>query len=223
VFATDAVKPTATMSVALDVVLLTTPRTSPTTPRRERAVPPGRRVRPARDTGLEVDPSERGDEGVRNQADTPEGDRGRVEEEQNRIEDEEGSRVRSELGRDLIRRVEQLLPLVGDVSLATHIGLLKRDLSRCHDALKDHPAESNYISIITLVESAMAQLKWKQFTRPQLEAIHKALGIGYRKVRVRFEDYETARSLFAQENVDVTPRIDLATLKWEDITDDEEP
>jgi hypothetical protein len=168
-----------------------------------------------------VDPAERGNEEERNQAAPLEVDGGRETKEPEAIEDGEGSRVRSELARDLVRRVDQLLPLLGDMSLATHIGLLKRDLSRCHDALRDHSGESSYLSIITLVESAMAQLKWKQYGKTQLETIRQALDIGYRQVRVRFDDYEKARALFSQQSVDPTPRIDLESLKWEDITDAE--
>src|SRR5207245_9263058 len=134
----------------------------------------------------------------RNQATPFEVDRGREKKEPEEIEDGEGSRVRSELARDLVQRVDQLLPLVGDVSLATHIGLLKRDLSRCHDSLRDHPGESNYLSIVTLVESAMAQLKWKQYVKPQLETIRQVLDIGYHQVRVRFDDYQKARALFSR-------------------------
>ena len=142
--------------------------------------------------------------------------------EPERLEDAEGGRVRSELARDLIQRVNQLLPLVGDVALATHVGLLRRDLSRGHDLLKDHPGENNFLSIVTLVESTMAQLKWKQYTHSQLEAIRQVLDMGYRQVRVGFNDYETARNLFSQKSVDATPRIDLDSLSLEDLTDDEE-
>jgi hypothetical protein len=169
-----------------------------------------------------VDPAERGNEEERNQAAPLEVDRGREKKEPEAIEGGEGSRVRSELARDLVQRVDQLLPLLGDVSLATHIGLLKRDLSRCHDALRNHSGESNYLSIVTLVESAMAQLKWKQYGTTQLDTIRQTLDIGYRQVRVNFGDYEKARALFSQQSVDPTPRIDLESLKWEDITDAEE-
>lgn len=216
--ALDAVRPNATMTVAVDADLLTSSRTLPTKPRSKAAA---MRPRSPLQTGLDVDPAERGDEEEQNQAGTPEADQRRAVKEPERIEDGEGGRVRSEQARDLVQRVNQLLPLVGDVALATHIGLLKRDLSRCHDALNDHPGESNYLSIVTLVESAMAQLKWKQYTPPQLEAIRKALDIGYRQVRVRFEDYEKARTLLSRKNVDATPRINLESLKWEDIADEE--
>ncbi len=219
--ALDAVRTNATMTVAVDADLLTSPRTLPTKPRRKGASQTWRRPRSPLETGLDVDPAERGDEEEKDQAGAPEADQGRAAKDQERIEDGEGGRVRSEQARDLVQRVNQLIPLVGDVALAANIGLLKRDLSRCHNVLKDHPGESDYLSIVTLVESAMAQLKWKQYTPPQLEAIRKALDIGYRRVRVRFEDYENARTLLARNSVDATPRIDLASLNWEDIADEE--
>lgn len=179
------------------------------------------RLRSSQQTALDVDPAERGDEDQRNQAAPLEVDRGQEERRSEVIEDGEGGRVRSEVARDLVQRVNQLLPLIGDVTLAANIGLLKRDLSQCHDKLNGHPSESDYLSIVTLVESAMTQLKWKQYTRSQLQAICEALNIGYRQVRVRFEDYEKARDLLSMKNVDSTPRIDLESLKWEDLADDE--
>ena len=159
----DAVWPNMTMPVAVNGDQLTSPRTPSVKSRQERAVAAGPRRRWAPRTDLDIDPAERGDEEEQNKAGTSEVDQGRTEKEPERAEDAEGGRVRSERARDLVQRVSQLLPLVGDVSLATHISLLKRDLSRCHDALKDYPDESNYLSIITLVESAMTQLKWKPF------------------------------------------------------------
>lgn len=219
--AIDAVRPNSTITVAVDSNLLTNPRTLPVKSR-QKTLYPDKLRRQAGQTGLDVDPAEQGDEEERNQAGPLEVNQERVTKKQDRIENSEGGRLRSEQARDLVQRVNQLLPLLGDMSLATHIGLLKRDLSRCHDALKDYPGESNYLSLVTLVESAMAQLKWKQYTRQQVEAIRQALDIGYRQVRVRFEDYDKFRTLFAQKNVDATPRIDLESLKWEDIADEEE-
>jgi hypothetical protein len=169
-----------------------------------------------------VDPAERGSENERNQATSLGSDQGREAKVRPTVKDGEGGRVRSELARDLVLRAKGLEPLIGDVALATHIGLLKRDLSRCHDALKGHPGESNYLSIVTLVESAMAHLKWKQYTGPQIAAISQALDIGYRQVRVRFDDYEKARCLLSNEHVDASPRLDLGAVNWNEIEDDEE-
>lgn len=219
--ALDAVRPNSTMTVAVEADQLTSPRILPAKPHRKKTAPAWPRRQPSLQTGLDVDPAEQGDEEEQNQGGTTEAGQGRAEKAKDRIEDGEGSRIRSERARDLVQRVDQLLLLVGDVSLASHLGLLKRDLSECHGALKDHPSESNYLSIVTLIESAIAQLKWKQYTRPQLAVIRQALDIGYRQVRVRFEDYEKARILFSQNHVDATPRIDLESLKWEDIADEE--
>ena len=219
----DGVQPASTFASAVEMVEQTSSRSRPAKPRPEAKHPAWLVPRSSRQTGLPVDPAEQGSEDERNQTSSNgKVDQGKEAEVQKPVDDAEGSRIRSELARDLVQRVNQLEQLFGDVALAAHIGLLKRDLSRCHDALKGHPGESNFLSIVTLVESAMAQLKWKQYTQTQLESIRQALDIGYRKVRVRFEDYEIACSLLADKDVDTTPRIDLDSLKLEDLTDDEE-
>jgi hypothetical protein len=217
----DAVQPAATVSGSVEVAHLTSPRTSTTKPRAEA---PSGLFHPRRFLGHtepDVDPIERGSEDERNQASATEADRNRSAREERGAEDGAGSKVRSELARELLNRVDGLLALVGDVSLAAHVGLLKRDLSRCHDALHPLPAESNFLSIVTLVESAMAQLKWKDYTKAQLEAIRAVFDVGYRRPRVRFEDYEAARSQLAQKKVEATPRIDLESLSWDDVSDEE--
>jgi hypothetical protein len=213
-------RPTATMSVAVDAETLrqTSPRMFRSPPRwngRFSSSPRGNTV-------PDVDPAEKGDEEERNQASATEIERERSATKEPPSNDGEGSRVRSELARDLLQRIDQLIPLLGDISLATNIELLKRDLSHCHDVLKAHPSESDFLSIITLVESAMAQTKWKQYNRLQLEAIREACDIGYRQVQVRFSDYVKARELVAAKALETTPRIDLEKLSLEDITDGEE-
>lgn len=216
--------PTTTLSVPADAEILR--QTSPCIPRPQprgtRKFPGPARPSIGAHTAPDVDPAEMGDEDERNQVSIAELDRGHSAAAKEPADDGEGGRVRSELARDLLHRVDQLVPLVGDVALATNIELLKRDLSRCHDVLLAHPSESDFLSIVTLVESAMNQLKWKQYTRSQLEAIRQAFDIGYRQVRVGFSDYERARTLVAANALETTPRIDLASLNWEEITDGEE-
>ncbi len=165
---------------------------------------------------------ERHDEEERNQARAPEEEEKQTSSPEMAANADGGGRVRREQARELSQRVDQLLLLLGDLSLATHIGLLKRDLSRCHDALRDYPDESNYLSIITLVESALTQLKWKQYTRSRLQAIHKALDIGSRQVRVSFADYEKVQQLLSDANVDASPRLDLEAVSWNEIANEED-
>jgi hypothetical protein len=173
-------------------------------------------------TELVVAPSERGNEEERNQAETPRVNRAPNERRPVARSNDEAARLRSELARDLVQRVDQLLPLVGDLSLATHVQLLKRDLARCVGVLQDHPAEGNFLSIITLVESAMAQRKWKDYSRTVLELIRVAFDVGYRQVSVQFDDYDKIRRAFATKDVNVLPEIDLESMKLEDLENAEE-
>jgi hypothetical protein len=175
-----------------------------------------------RQTDLVVEDFERGSDDARDRATDQELGRIDPRAETKPTEDLEAGRIRSEAARDLVRRVDELTSRIGDISLATYIGLLKRDLSRCHDLLKDRATEGTFLSIVTLVESALTQLKWKQYNKAQVETIHKVLDMGYRQVRVGFDDYELARSLLAKGCIDSTPRIDLESLKWDDITNGEE-
>lgn len=213
--------PAATASTPIDVEQVTTPRPSPANHQRARQAkwPPGKQ---AQHTGLEIDPAERGSEDERNHASAFESAEDQSRNEPQPVNDGEAGRLRSELARDLIRRVDELLPLVGTVSMATHIGLFKRDLSKCHGALKDCASQSNYLSIVTLVESALAQLKWKDYTTQKLEAVKQALEMGYHQVSVGFDDYQRARDLFSKGGVEAAPLIDLESLDWQDITDAEE-
>lgn len=115
-----------------------------------------------------------------------------------------------------------MVPLVGDVSLATEFALLKRDLARGHNVLGSRPSETNYQSIICLVESALTGLKLKQLDRPQLDTIRQALEIGYRKVHVSVAYLEGVRELFRNKQVDVMPRIDLLSFTPEELADENE-
>jgi hypothetical protein len=115
-----------------------------------------------------------------------------------------------------------MLTLNGDISLATEIALLKRQLSSCHDLLGDHPSETNYLSIVCLVESALTGLKFRHFDRPRLEALRRALDVGCRNPEVQYQDVKMVRQLFQQEKVDIMPRIDLLSLTPEDLEDDGE-
>jgi hypothetical protein len=134
----------------------------------------------------------------------------------------EASRKRSELARDLLSRLKDLATLLGKVSLAANLELLKKDLARCHKELQAHASETNFLSIVTLVESAMTNLKWKQYSEAELDLFRKAFNVGYRKAHVRFQDYDEIRKQFSREQVRTLPQMDLASLKPEDLENDEE-
>jgi hypothetical protein len=176
----------------------------------------GRRI-----TGAAVEAEERGNEDVANEADPIEpAERQRAQRAPQY--DSEAARRRSELARDLLGRTEQMMPLVNDPALAVNIRLLRKDLAGCHDRLKDSPSESDFLSLVTLIESAIATRKWKEYTQDLLEQIHSAIDIGYRKSHVRFEDYDQVRRQFLAGSAGASPRIDLQSLNMSDVQDDEE-
>jgi hypothetical protein len=170
----------------------------------------------------EVEPEERGKEDLQDQARFSTAEVEAVGRADAYDQDGESARLRSELARDVLDRMERIIPLVGDVALPTNIELLKRDLSRCHDQLRNRPAESGFLSIVTLMESALTQRKWREFTREQFQRMRSAIEVGYLQSRVTFDDYERVRREVADDDIDATPRISLESLNSDDVQDDEE-
>ncbi len=134
----------------------------------------------------------------------------------------EGSRLRSETARELVHKVEQLFPLIGNVSLATHLALLLRDLAQCYQLLKEHPSETNFLSIVALVEMALTTPRLRRFDGAYLDAIKEALEICCRDTPVLAHDVERVREQFRQKQIETIPRIDLLSLKPEELRDDYE-
>ncbi len=68
--------------------------------------------------------------------------------------------TRADLARHLLARVDRLASRLGGVSLAAEVQLLKRDLVRGHALLSVRPEDNNFLSVVTLVEAALASLTW---------------------------------------------------------------
>jgi hypothetical protein len=129
--------------------------------------------------------------------------------------------TRADLARQLLARVERLSTLLGTVPLATEIQLLKRDLSRGHDVLR--PAgETNYLSVVCLVEAALASLTWKQYTPAVVDALREAFMAGMRQGLFTFDDYDAIRRMFRERGIIIVPTIDLDALSPEELDDGEE-
>jgi hypothetical protein len=129
--------------------------------------------------------------------------------------------TRAELARQLLTRVERLSTLLGTVPLATEIQLLKRDLSRGHGVLRPS-GETNYLSVVCLVEAALASLTWKQYTPVIVDTLREAFTAGTRQGPFTFDDYDAIRKLFRQRDISVVPTIDLDALAPEDLDDGQE-
>ena len=72
--------------------------------------------------------------------------------------------ARIALAQRLLEQLEHLPPKLDDVGLAIELQLLKRELARGHAVLRAAPDENAYLSVVTLVEAALACLTWKEYS-----------------------------------------------------------
>ncbi len=118
--------------------------------------------------------------------------------------------TRADLARQLLARVDRLATRLGDVSLAAEIQLLKRELVRGHSILSARPEDNNFLSVITLVEAAMASLTWKGYTPGVLESLRGVFSAAGREGEFTFEEYDAIRRHFKASGIPSGPTIDLA-------------
>ena len=117
--------------------------------------------------------------------------------------------TRADLARQLLARVERFAPRLGDVSLAAEIQLLKRDLVRGHAVLSARPEDNNYLSVVTLVEGALASLTWRGYTPAVLDALRRAFSAGVGEGEFPFEAYDAIRRDFNRSGIPTGPTIGL--------------
>ena len=127
--------------------------------------------------------------------------------------------TRAGLARQLLARVDRLSTRLGDVSLAAEVQLLERELARGHANLSARPEDNNFLSVITLVEAALASLTWKEYTRRVLDALRGAFSVAGREGELTFEEYDAIRRHFKASGIPSGPTIDLSS---PDLKDDED-
>jgi hypothetical protein len=119
--------------------------------------------------------------------------------------------TRPDLAHRLLARVDRLAPRLGDVSLAAEVQLLKRDLVRGHTVLSVRPEDNNFLSVVTLVEAALASLTWKGYTPAILDALRRAFSAGLHEAMVTFEEYDAIRRHFKASAIPTAPAIELGS------------
>ena len=120
------------------------------------------------------------------------------------------STTRADLARQFLARVDRLAPRLGEVSLAAELQLLKRDLARSHPLLSARPEDNNFLSIVTLVEAALASLTWKGYTPIVFDALRQAFAAGVREGAIPFEENDAIRRHFKASGIPTGPTIDLS-------------
>src|SRR4051794_38958620 len=97
--------------------------------------------------------------------------------------------TRADLARKLLVHADRLEALLDTIPVATEIQLLKRDLSRGHDMLRQ-AGETNFLSVVCLVEAALALLIWKKYNPTVVAALRDAFAPGTQLGPFTFEDYD---------------------------------
>ena len=119
--------------------------------------------------------------------------------------------TRADLARQLLARVDRLATRLGDVSLAAEVQLLKRELVRGHAILSARHEDNNFLSVITLVEAALASLTWKAYTPGVLDGLRRAFSAARREGEFTFEEYDAIRRHFKASGIPFGPTIDLSS------------
>lgn len=117
---------------------------------------------------------------------------------------------RRELADRLSRLVKRVVDSRGKVRMAADIEVLKHELSRCHEVLGGSRSESNFLSIVTLVEACLASMDWKNASKEQLAEILKALSTGRSDAYVTFEDFDHVSRVFRTSGLRTMPSFDVA-------------
>jgi hypothetical protein len=134
-----------------------------------------------------------------------------------RIEQRPGTRA--DVARQLLVRVDRLATRLGDVSLAAEVQLLKRELVRGHAILSARPEDNDCLSVITLVEAALAALSWKGYTPGVLDGLRNAFTAAGREADFTFEEYDAIRRHFKALGIPTGPTIDLSSTDLEEDED----
>ena len=125
----------------------------------------------------------------------------------------------ADLVEQLLVRLDRLAPRLKDVSLAAEVQLLKRDLARGHRFLSARAEDNNFLSVITLVEAALASLTWKGYSPAVLDALRLAFTAGLHEGEFTFEEYDAVRRHFKASGILTGPTIDLSSPDLEEAED----
>ncbi len=117
---------------------------------------------------------------------------------------------RRELADRLTRLAKRVMDSRGKTRMAADVEVLKHELSRCHDVLGGSRSESNFLSIVTLVEACLASMDWKNASKEQLAEILKVLSTGCSDAHVTFEDFDHVSRVFRTSGLRTMPSFDVA-------------
>jgi hypothetical protein len=99
---------------------------------------------------------------------------------------------RAKISHQITTAAKRMIAHVGAASLTALLQLLKRELSGAHDTLRHMRSEADYLSIVTLVENALAGTNWRKLTEARLNLISQVTSLGETR-RVTYADVQQVR------------------------------
>src|SRR5208283_548554 len=134
-------------------------------------------------TAAYIDRREKGDQQARDLYSGQEGAAAETEDAQ------AAAATRRQLAEETCDAIARVLASHGSVRMASHLQLLKRQLSKCHDALGPLKSEADFLSIVVLVELELGNRDWKSLSRPELQDLKTVLQVGVKEPQVTFDHY----------------------------------
>lgn len=121
----------------------------------------------------------------------------------------EYTRLRSQAASRIVSATQRLTAALGTVKAAAQLQVLKRSLFECHDLVSDSNLDSSFLSIVTLIEGAIADAKWKSLNAAQLKSIVRAINPGLNQALVPYQDYLGAVREFRSHSIHSGPTFEL--------------
>jgi hypothetical protein len=104
----------------------------------------------------------------------------------------EAAEARRKVAEALVPLADRAKRAHGSIRLNTELQLLRRELSRAHDVLQTRPSETDYLSIVVLVEEALVGKKAREVTQDTLRVAAEILNYGLVKQSVSYDDFNIA-------------------------------
>jgi len=122
---------------------------------------------------------------------------------------EEAVRKRRAIAERLAALMAKVVAHRGQIAMAADVQLVKRELARAHAVLGESKSESNYLSVITLVEANLATMDWKNASAEQLRQVQQALTVGCAASAVTFDQYRRLERSFRGYGLPTIPTFDF--------------
>jgi hypothetical protein len=116
---------------------------------------------------------------------------------------------RQSLARRLVDCLDRLRSTSQKSKRLVESAVIKRILALCHTELRESPSEVDFLSFVTLFESAIEETTWIKLESYQLREIHKLLIQAANENRLDYNYYTTAIRVFRGNLIKSLPSFEI--------------